>query len=230
MKTRKRAFILVSLLFSIVAGCATTDQKLSRQYQPVVNATGGSGELYLAVTDEEPMVTGRSGELGMRRKETGGMPRVGERGGKPKVRKGAGKWAVVTVKNGSGKKLGMIVTPLASDELLRDALRQELTAAGYTVRRVNTLPKDAGKGISLSRVSIDMEQVTGLLEVEGTCKVNISLDLWRNGARVKKLDYEASYSDFAINDRDQILQASLQQTTQNVMKQAIPDIIETLEH
>lgn len=230
MQTCKSAVILYGMLFSVVvAGCATTDQKLSRQYQPVVNATGGSGELYLAVTDAEPMALSRGNKPRMRLSVSGEKPKARSRGGKPALRKGAtAKYVVVTVKNDSGKKLGIIVSSLASDELLRDALREELNAAGYTVRQVNTLPEDAAKGISLSRVYVDAEQVTGLLEVEGTCKVSVSLDLWRNGARVRRLDYVSSYSDSAITDRDQLLQATLQKALQDVMRQAIPEVINTL--
>lgn len=228
MKTHKNTIFLFSMLFSIVvAGCATTDQKLSRQqYQPVVSATGGSGELYLAVTDE-PIVLRSDGKPTMRKKETGEKPVVR----KPGVRKGAArKLAVVTVKDGRGKKLGVMVTPIAPDELLQDAFRQELNAAGYTVRLVNALPKGGGKGIAFSHVSMKMEQVSGLLAVEGTCKVNVGLDLRRNGVTVKKLRYEASYSDSAISDRDLLLQATMQKALQDVMKQAIPDIINALGH
>lgn len=232
MNMRKNALILFSVLFfAAVAGCATTDQKLSRQYQPAVNATGGSGELYLAVTDAAPLVSNRGEMRGVRKKETGERPIVRDRGGKTLARKGFPReFAVVKVKNGKGKKLGIMVSPIAPAELLRDAFRQELNAAGYSVRLVSALPKDAGRGIAFSHVSMEMEQASGLLAVEGSCKVNIGLDLWRNGARVKKLRYEAGYSDSAIIDRDLLLQATLQQALQDVMKQAIPEVIETLEH
>lgn len=232
MKIRKSSFILFIALFSgAVAGCATTDQQLSRQYQPVVHATGGSGELYLAVAGEESKVPSRSGKPRMRRKESGEKPEVRDRSGKAAARKGAaGKFVFVTVQNDRGKKLGILVSPISSDELLRDAFRQELSAAGYTVRLVNTLPQDVGKGIELSHIFVDVEQVSGLLMDEESCRVKIGMDLWRNGARMKRLSYESSFSDSAIMNRDLLLQAILQKALQNVMKQAIPEVIETLSY
>jgi hypothetical protein len=210
--TIHKSVIVCGVIFSLaVAGCATTDQKTFHQYQPVVNATGGAGELFLALAGE--------------------IPKVRRKGARPTVRMSVtSKWVVVTEKTDSGKKLGIIVTPLASDKLLGDALTQELNAAGFEMRLVNTLPKDVGKGIYLSSVSVDVERIKGLFDVEGTCNVNMSLDLWRNGAKVKRLSYTASYSDSAVFDQDLLLQTILRESLQTLMKQAVPDIIRELDN
>jgi hypothetical protein len=54
------------------------------------------------------------------------------------------------------------------------------------------------------------------------------LELWKNGKKFKKLDYEAQKSDFAIKDRDLLLPNILQNTLQDLMKQAVPDLIKAM--
>lgn len=220
------------LLFAVLmAGCATANQKTTVPYQPVVNATGGAGELYLAVACGEPAVTSGSRKSPMNINVTRERPVVRRRFGNPPVRNDIyEKWVVVTVRDDKGKKLGTRVSPLASDDLLRDALRQELHAAGYTVKLVNRLPKDVGKGIELSGVFVDQEQVSGLLTDDGTCWLQLSIGLWRNGARLKKIDYASSFSDFALVDRDRLTADLMTNVIQAAMKQSIPDIITALEN
>ncbi len=50
-----------------------------------------------------------------------------------------------------------------------------------------------------------------------------------NGAMLKKLSYEANFSDFAVKDRELLLQTTLQKALQDAMARAVPEIVAALE-
>ena len=227
---RANAVLCIIFLLS-VAGCATTDQKSLLQKQPGAEAVGGREDIYLSVTAGKPIVHDSVKKPIMRYSMTGEKPRVRTVKSSFQDRESINeKWVVVTERSEDGKELGITVTPLVPSDLLRDALREELSAAGYTVRLVNKLPKNVGKGIILTHVSVDVDQVSGLLAVDGSCRLRIGMDLWRNGARLKKIANEFSYSDSAMTERDRLLPDMLNSVIQIAMKQSIPEITKELEH
>jgi hypothetical protein len=190
----------LALFFAMVAGCATTGKKVTILYQPVVNATGGSGELYLAAAAGRPEA------------------------GKP----GVVQWVIGKVKNSDGDPVGDIVTPMAPGDLFQDALNRELTNAGYRVMRVNSLPGDVTRGLVVTMTNINLDEVSSIIKVEGSGRLSMSLELWKNGKAFKKLYYESGFSDFAIKDRDLLLPDILQNALQSLMKQSVPEIIKEL--
>ena len=139
-------------------------------------------------------------------------------------------WIVGTMKNSDGATVGDIVSPIAPADLVTDALNQELAAAGYSVSSVEALPSTAAKGIVVTGVDIHMNDVASLIKEEGTSRLKITVELWKNGAKFKKLSYESSFSDFAIKDRDQLLPTTLQKALQGAMDRAVPEIIAAFEH
>lgn len=137
-------------------------------------------------------------------------------------------WVVGTVKNNDGEPLGDIVSPVAPTDLVMDAFRQELTAAGYTTKLVGSLPQGGAKGIVVTGTDIRLEEVSSLVKAEGTSRVKVSVEVWKQGSVVKKLDYEVRISDFAVKDREELLPAILQKALQGVMTQAVPEVIKAL--
>ncbi len=202
-----RAMVLFPgiLLSLAAAGYATTEKTDSWQYTPIVLAGGGGGEILLSAQTRKP-------------------PRV-----PAKARKAndlAARWVVGKVTNAYGQELGPIFSPMATDQLLLDALSRELKAAGYKVKVVDALPKGPGKGVVLALVSVDMAEVLGHIKFEGTCTLKIGINVWKDGALVyKMLRYEASYSDFALTDQNQLQQTVLLGALHNIMKKVVPDII-----
>ncbi len=190
----------MALFVGMLAGCATTGKKVTILYQPVVNATGGSGELYLAAAAVSPEA------------------------GKP----GVARWAIGKVKDTEGDPVGDIVTPIPPGDLFLDALKRELTNAGYKVARVNSLPGGVTMGIAVTVANISLDDVTSVLKDEGTARLTMSLELWSNGKAVKRLYYESGFSDFAIKDRDLLMPDILQKALQSLMKQAVPEVIKEL--
>lgn len=190
--------LVVSLL---ITGCATVDTRVNILYEPVVRASGGSGELYL-VQKAAPAVAGES----------------------PAVQ-----WILGEVTNKDGEQIGRIVTDLAPNELVANAFSGEFKAAGFAVMPVKALPDNVAKGVSVSSVTITLDEVSSLFKVDAKSTAKISVELWKNGSKLTKLDYEVVYSDSAITGRDQILSDTLKKNLQTLMNRAVPEIIRMLE-
>ncbi len=187
------------ILVSILSGCAT-DRKITPLYQPSVFATGGSGALYLSASGARPG-SGKDGSV---------------------------QWIIGKVKNSDGDTVGDVVTPIAPADLVLDAFTQELTKAGYKVMRVSTLPGNVAKGVDISGLNLNLVEVSSIMRSEGTSSVTISLELWKNGKKFKRLDYQTGYSDYAIKDRELLLPETLQKALRNLMEQAVPEIIKNM--
>lgn len=137
-------------------------------------------------------------------------------------------WIIGTVKNDDGEPVGDIVTPISPAGLVMDAFKQEFTAAGYTTSLVGSLPQGTAKGIVIAGTDIHLDEVSSLLKAEGASRVKVSVEVWKQGQVIKKLTYEARISDFAVKDRDQLLPTILQKALQQIMKQAVPEVIKVL--
>jgi hypothetical protein len=110
-----------------------------------------------------------------------------------------------------------------------DAFSQELKAAGYNVITVEALPAGVAKGIRLESVAIKMEEFDRLYKVDAKCSVKVSIEPWRNGSAIKRLDYESSYSDSTLLDREMILLKSLQNALQELMARAVREAVVLVE-
>lgn len=205
MQTQKTVTTLGRcMLFSVfvfAAGCATVDRKVNVLYQPVVHGTGGSGDLYLAVT---------AGQAGLSKTT-------------------AVQWIVGKVKNTDGDKTGDIVTTTAPGDLVLDVFKQEFAVAGYKVIPVDALPQEVAKGLDVTGITVELEETASLIKSEEVCRLAVSVELWKNGRKFRKIDYKSTLSDFAIKDRDLLTPMLLQKSLQEVMKQAVPEIVKALE-
>jgi len=195
-----RKWVVVLLFPVLTAGCATIDRKVNVLYQPVVHGTGGAGDLYLSASGRQQWLAG----------------------------KGTVQWIVGSVKNKDGETTGNVVTGTAPVDQAMDAFRQELAAAGYTVIAVDALPQNAAKGVDIAAVSIELNENFDLVKSDGVSRLTLSVDLWKNGQKIRKLEYRSMLSDFAVKDRDLLLPKLLQKSLQEVMKQAVPEIVKGL--
>jgi hypothetical protein len=137
-------------------------------------------------------------------------------------------WILGTVKDSDGEPRGDIVSPIDPADLVMDAFRQELAAAGYAVSTVSSLPSGGAKGLVITGTDIRLDEVSSLVKAEGTSRVKVSLEVWNQGQVVKRLSYEERLSDFAVKDRDQLLPTILQKALQEIMKQAVPEVVRAL--
>jgi hypothetical protein len=191
---------LMPALIALMPEFAAADQRVNFLYQPTGFGRGGSGDLYLSQT-----VMTNSDRLK------------------------SVQWIIGETKNQTFDNTGNIVTARPPLDTVMDAFNQEFKAAGYNVINVDTLPAGVKKGIILGSVSIKLEEIDKLYKVETTCSVKISFETWRNGSVIKKLNYENSYSDSTILDRDMILLKTMQTALQELMARIVRETSVTIE-
>lgn len=131
---------------------------------------------------------------------------------------------VAKVRYNAGPAAARYVVPVSPGELIMESLQEELSAAGYQVIRVDRMPMNVN-GVDLSRIATDLERVEGLLTLDGSCTMRITLDLWQNGWKSKSHSYSVNVSDSAILNQDRLLEKVLKKSAQDLAKQALPDII-----
>jgi len=193
-------FLLVlTACLPLITGCAAVDQSINFLYQPTAFGKGGSGDIYLSQSVHP----------------TSGRP--------------SAQWVIGKTKNSADKDTGNILTARSPADIAVDAFSQELKAAGYNVITVDALPTGVAKGIRLESVSIRMEEFDRLYKVDAKCSVKVSVEPWRNGSAIKRLDYESSYSDSTLLDRDMILLKSLQNALQELMARAVREAVVLVE-
>jgi hypothetical protein len=183
----------------LITGCAAVDHSINFLYQPTAFGKGGSGDIYLSQSVHP----------------TSGRP--------------SAQWVIGKTKNSADKDTGNILTARSPADIAVDAFSQELKAAGYNVITVDALPTGVAKGIRLESVSIRMEEFDRLYKVDAKCSVKVSVEPWRNGSAIKRLDYESSYSDSTLLDRDMILLKSLQNALQELMARAVREAVVLVE-
>lgn len=201
MKKRINNLMLACLLLAtgMLSACAPTDLVLKPSYQPTSESKGAGGTLLVASA-----LDGASGA-------------------------GRVQFIYGEVKDTDGKIKGNVVSPVAPATLVRDALHQELLRVGYTVQLVSGLPKDVQQGLLLTGATVSLDEVTSLVKIETECKVQVVLELWKNGALVRKLTYGKNVSDFAVRDREKLHQRLLQKALGAVMKDATADLVTYLK-
>ena len=192
--------IIAMFLFLGVSGCATMDRRVDILYQPVANVKGGSGDLY--VVRAKQAVAGSAADV---------------------------QWVLGGVTDSDGEKLGNIVTDMAPEALVFDALTRELTAAGFNVIAVDAMPLAVKKGLQLTGATIKLDDTHSLIKDEVHCAMKMSVQVWQEGKAVTAQEYQTPYADTAVRDRDTFLTTSLQKSLQLLMSQSTPDIFRTIE-
>jgi hypothetical protein len=190
---------LMTACLSLMIGCAAVDQSINFLYQPTAFGKGGSGDIYLSQSFHP----------------SSGRPTA--------------QWVIGKTKNSADKDSGNILTARSPADIAMDAFSQELKASGYNVITVDDLPVGVAKGIRLASVEIRMEEFDRLYKVDAKCTVKVSVEPWRNGSAVKRLDYESSYSDSTLLDREMILLKSLQNALQELMARAVREAVVLVE-
>lgn len=216
--------VLLSWCVTIFSGCATTDQKMPFVDKPVIKATGAGGDLYLSVDNYQwdglwkiKYLQSRQGRVAVKvknKKKPSNPDRI----------------TIIKVMNDKGKAVGERVMPVYAGDILRETMKQELDLMGYTVKVVDKLPNYAIKGVDISQIFVELEQGSGLFTFDGTCRLKMQVDIWRNGTIVASHDYESKLTDYSFSDRNQHISDLLIRSAQNIAKQAAPDIEKTFQY
>ena len=192
--------LVIAASILLLSGCAAVDQNVNFLYQPTGLGRDGSGDLYLSQT-----------------------ARLGSGGSM------TSQWIIGEIKDKDGNNTGNIVTTRSPADTFLDAFTREFKAAGYNVMPVKALPTGVTKGIRLEGVEIKLEEVDRVYKVETMCTVKVSLEPWRNGKSVKRLNYENTYTDTTVLDRDMILLKSMQTALQELMARVVREVTVILE-
>jgi len=141
----------------------------------------------------------------------------------------SGAWAIGNTKNGDGVMVDTLWSGVSPASLVQSALQRELGQTGYAVIPAQKAPDLYSKVVEITEARVVVDQITKVPQVDAVCTISVSLTVMKNGAPVRKLRYEAKSSDLAIKDRDRLAETILRNTMQDVMRQAIPDIVANLE-
>jgi hypothetical protein len=195
--------LLLVIVTVMLGGCATGDLHIKPDYR----SFGDQKAVTAKVTLASPVESGSQ------------------------ISAGQVQWIVGEVKSSDGMVRGNIVIPVSPATTVRDALQQELQKGGYQVQSVmGALPAGTESGLVLSAVSLHLDETGNLIKAESECRVSFSVEVWKKGAKVNTLSYEARYSDFAIKDRDKLHQAVLQKGLESILKRAVPELIKALSN
>ncbi|TWJ14021.1 hypothetical protein [Geobacter argillaceus] len=197
-----RIIVAVAMAWAsgILSGCAAT-APVSILYSPSVEARGGSGSLLLKSASYHAASSGENST----------------------------RWVIGKRKDSDGRVTGEILSVNSPDDMVLDALNRELTVTGYSVELGSSLPPDVAKALDLTTMQIELDETAGIPKAEVTCTVKVSMDVWKNGVRVRKLSYESKVSDFAIVDRNLLRREMIEKALRGIMSQAVPEIIAVLE-
>jgi len=185
----------------IFTGCATTTPPVSFLYSPSVEARGGSGTLFLKSVSGHSALSSASNV----------------------------RWVIGKQMDPDGSVTSEILSTSSAEDMLLDALKRELTAAGYRVELGSSMPSGVSKALNLASVQVEIDETSEIPKVDATGKIKVSMDVWKNGVKVKTLSYESNFSDIAILDRDRLAGEMVEKGLHMVMNQAVPDIVSVLE-
>lgn len=142
-------------------------------------------------------------------------------------------WIIGQVKNSYGEKVTDLVVPAPPTEILAGILADELTSAGYFVKRAATLPTDGAgvKAVKITSVNLSLAETISQVnfQLDAVGSLALSLELWNSGKQLQSFEYRSSFSDSAFRDGDALGQKVLKDAIREVMKQSVPDVVKNLE-
>ncbi len=183
------------LLLLIATGCAPLEKRVDLTYQRIFNATGGSGQVFVA----EPVI----------KQDLAALP--------------SGKQLV-----GKADDADIVIKESPTAWLL-SALVQELSAAGYDVKTVASLPANVSKGVQATVLALSANQSSKVLTVTTVTEVKLEAQLWKNGQLVKTLTAGARDQEEGTDRSSEPIRWALEKTLQRAMQELVPDIIKSLE-
>ena len=78
-------------------------------------------------------------------------------------------------------------------------------------------------------MEFNLDQVSSITNINVSGKLNIEIDLSKNGQFQRKLRYDLSSSRIDVKDRDILARNLLKEMLQSAMLTAVPDIVSALD-
>ncbi|HEY3309938.1 MAG TPA: hypothetical protein VGJ93_15910 [Desulfuromonadaceae bacterium] len=198
-KSLYRFIVLLAVIIS--SGCTQVAHRVDLLYSPLSTYRGGTGKL--EIVDINAQRTSSTD---------------------PSIR-----WVLGQIKDSEGVAVAEVISGIPPYEVITDAFKQELSAAGYRVTFSKALDKSAAKGIIFTDISVQLDEMPLVGRLETSCAIVLKLEIWKSGGVVNRLEYRSKFSDTAIKERDLLPQTVFQQAIREVILKAVPDIITQLE-
>ncbi|QEM69416.1 hypothetical protein FO488_15485 [Geobacter sp. FeAm09] len=193
--TKAAVFGMAALM---LAGCMPTAHKVDVLYNPLAVYRGGSGQITL-VTE---------------------VAHQEQRASSPSIR-----WVLGQITDSDGAVRGDVISDYPPQSVIADAMKRELSAAGYRVDQTATRQDRQGRVVVLTAVTVALNEVASLAKLQASCNLVVKVELWNDGQVIKRSEYHSKLSDMAIKDRDVLPQQLFQGALAEIMQQAVPDII-----
>ena len=199
MRIRYISLLMSILLLLLLSGCARYSRSVSTMYEPISTTRGGSGVLYIVMPANQ------------------------------QTQSSSVKWVIGAVKDEDGNKIDEIYSAQSPGELIQSALGQEMRRAGYTVNPVTSPPAGPVNMLIITTPELVLDQESSAGKLIASSCLRMPLEIWRSGQLLKKLEYNATYSDTSVTDRDLLARTVLQETLHSTMSKAIPELVSILE-
>ncbi len=193
----KRSFVLVFLLIASIVmsgGCARYAKSVNMLYEPATTIGSGKGDLFIIIPDNRLAQS-------------------------PNI-----EWVIGKVKDDENRVIDQVLSPRSPAQIFQEAFTQEFKRAGYTVIPATKRSGDEQLLLDLTKADIKLEQTSAIPDIKATCRVQVGVDVFKNGQEIKRLQYEASSTKIDIKDRDLLAGTVLQDTLQAVMLKAVPEL------
>ena len=146
----------------------------------------------------------------------------------PTVRQGlkalpGGKWVI-----GKAGDADVVADNSPSGWIL-SAFAQELSAAGYDVKTVATLPPGVSKGVKPAIVALRADESSNVVTVITSTEVKLEAELWKDGRLIKTLSAGAQDQEEGMDRSSEPIRSALEKTLRHAMEELIPDIVKGLE-
>jgi len=132
--------------------------------------------------------------------------------------------SLVKMENDRGRVVRNHPVPISSGEVVIETLQRELARAGFRVKVVRRLPKQAELGVDVTTVSADLRQRSRLLGLTGSCDLRVGLELWQGGVKRHSHQYASVASGSSADDRDLLVRILMSRAAQDVTEQALVHI------
>lgn len=208
-KMMKRGLAVLVAWGLFGSGSTTATAAYTAPEQP--KAGGKRGDIYLSMSGSD--WTGWGGKSVHRGK-------FAPAGARKKPQRMPRKVSLVQVMNDRGQVVENVPAPFSSGEVVFETLKQELTEAGFRVTVVRELTGSVGRGIDVSFVASDLKQTSGLLALNGSCRLQVTLDIWQKGMKRQSQQYSASTSGYSVAAGvpfDEIVAAAAQQVAEQAL-------------
>lgn len=192
-------YCFLIVLSVVLVGCASSDVIMRPNYQSEGNSTGKNGVVMLAAKVDANLAGSRV------------------------------QWVLGEVRDAGGKIKGNVVSEISPSVLIRNALQQELLRAGYTVPVSENLPQGAVRGLLLGKITVKQDELYSLVKSESDCQISFTIEVWKKGAKVNSLSFEARSSDFTVRDREKLHADVMQKALSSLFSRAMPALIEILD-